>query len=135
MSKAMFIELAANFCRLAKLQQPEKLLEGQAVEVDGVTFHLGYDEDADPENMVVYCDFGQPPQDRLLNVYEALLEVNLAMYGSHAPAFMLSPSRRVALGYHYRLGEVVPEQLLHLISNLAAQAKDWREHYFLSDVA
>jgi len=131
MSKEMFVELANGFCRLANLAEPERLMAGNAIEMDGVNFYLGYDEDAEPAHIVIYCDFGRPPQDRLLKAYETLLEFNLAMYGSHSPAFMLSPSKAVTLGYHYRLGEVGPEQLIHLMSSLVDQAKQWRLHHFL----
>jgi len=37
----------------------------------------------------------------------------------------------VALAYHYRFDQVVPEQLLGLFVSLAEQAKEWNKHYFL----
>jgi hypothetical protein len=134
-SKERFIKLASGFCRLAKLPQPEKLIEGHAVEVDGVDFYLAYDEENSPDHVMVYCDFGTPPQDRLLAAYQALLEANMIVYGSNAPAFMLSPSKKVTLAYQYRVDEVVPEQLMGLFANLSGQAGAWRSHYFLDAAA
>src|SRR5450830_538609 len=135
MSKEKFIALAADFCTLSHLPEPQRLLEGNPIEVDGVDFYLAYDEDEQPDHVMVYCDFGTPPPERLLAAYQILLEMNMTIYGGNAPSFMLSPTQRVSLGYHYRLGEVGPEQLMHLISSLAVQAKDWRNHHFLNDAA
>ncbi|EJL88950.1 Tir chaperone protein (CesT) [Herbaspirillum sp. CF444] len=135
MSKALFVELASKFCQLARLPEPERLLEGNAIEVDGVDFYLAYDEEEEPDHLVVYCDFGIPPAERRLEAYEALLEVNMAMYGSNPPAFMLSPGKRVALAYHYHLKEIVAEQLMNLCAGVAGQAREWRQDYFLSAAA
>jgi len=135
MSKQKFIELASGFCEMARLPEPERLLQGDAIEVDGISFQLAYDEEEQPDHVVIYCDFGTPPEDQLLDAYRVLLEMNMSMYGGNAPAFMLAPSQRVALAYHYRLNEVMPQQLMYLISGLAVQAQDWRNHYFLSDAA
>src|SRR5450830_1111950 len=99
MSRQRFIELATDLCALAQLPEPERLLEGNAIEVNGVDFYLGYDEETAPGQLVVYCDFGAPPKERLLDVYEALLEANMVVYGNNSPAFMLSPDKRVAFGY------------------------------------
>jgi len=133
MSRQRFIELATDLCALAQLQEPERLLEGNAIEVNGVDFYLGYDEETAPGQLVVYCDFGAPPKERLLDVYEALLEANMVVYGNNSPAFMLSPDKRVAFGYQYELGKVMPQQLMGLFVNLAEQAVDWRSSYFLSN--
>lgn len=133
MSRQRFIELATDLCALAQLPEPERLLEGNAIEVNGVDFYLGYDEETAPGQLVVYCDFGAPPKERLLDVYEALLEANMVVYGNNSPAFMLSPDKRVAFGYQYELGKVMPQQLMGLFVNLAEQAVDWRSSYFLSN--
>lgn len=133
MSRQRFIELATDLCALAQLPEPERLLEGNAIEVNGVDFYLGYDEETAPGQLVVYCDFGVPPKERLLDVYEALLEANMVVYGNNSPAFMLSPDKRVAFGYQYELGKVMPQQLMGLFVNLAEQAVDWRSSYFLSN--
>lgn len=101
------------------------------MEIDGVDFYLSHKEETDPEVLVVYCNFGAPKKDRLLDVYRALLEANMVIYGSNSPAFMLSPTGNVALAYHYHLEQVAPEQLLGLFTTLAAQAKEWNMHYFL----
>jgi len=131
MSKELYVDLMTNFCKLVKLDGPEKIFEGNVIEIDGVDFYLGYNQETDPEIVVVYADFGTPAQERLLDAYEALLEANMAIYGSNSPAFMLSPDKRVTLAYHYRLGQVSAEQLTMLLGTLAEQAKEWRKHYFL----
>lgn len=135
MSNALFVQLGDKFCQLAGLPEPNRLLEGNAVEVDGVDFYMVYDEEGEPDHLVVYADFGTPPAERRLDVYEALLEVNMAMYGSHPPVFMLSPDKHVALAYHYHLTELTAEKLMNLCVDVASRAREWRRHYFLSGAA
>lgn len=133
MSKEHYVDLMTRFCHLVKLEGPEKIFEGNAIEINGVDFYLGYNQETDPEVVVVYADFGIPPQERLLDAYEALLEANMAIYGSNSPAFMLSPGKSVTLAYHYRLGHVSAEQLAKLLATLAEQAKEWRKNFFLEE--
>jgi len=131
MSRSRFIDLANAFCLLAKIDQPTALVEGNAIEVDGVDFFLQYDEQLAPEHLVLYCDFGFPPAARLLDAYQALLETNMIVYGANAPAFMLGPDRQVVFGYGCPLQDLQAPELLDIFVNLAAQARDWRTDYFL----
>jgi hypothetical protein len=135
MSKALFVELAGNFCQLAQLPESSRLLEGNAVEVDEVDFYLAYDEEQEPDYVVIYADFGTPPEALRLDAYEALLEVNMVMYGNHPPVFMLSPSKQVALAYYYHLEEMSAEKLMNLCIGVASRAHEWRRHYFLGAAA
>jgi hypothetical protein len=129
MSKDSFVTLADQFCKLAILPQAEHLLEGYAVEIDGVDFYLSYQEELD--NLIIHADFGAPPAALRLAAYEALLEVNMAMYGTHPPVFMLSPAKQVALAYYYHLPEIDARKLLNLCLGVASRANEWRRHYFL----
>ncbi|MPS30696.1 CesT family type III secretion system chaperone [Pigmentiphaga sp.] len=131
MSRNRFIDLVNEFCALARLDQPAQLAEGHAVEVDGVDFIFQYDEEYAPEHVMLYCDFGVPPEERLLDVYEALLETNMIVYGASSPAFMLGPDKRVTFGYQCRLADVRANQLIGILQKLAGQAKDWRTDHFL----
>lgn len=135
MSKTLFVELADKFCQLARLPETIRLLEGNAVVVDDVDFYLSYNEKEEPDCVVIYADFGAPPEALRLDAYEALLEVNMAMYGSHPPVFMLSQSKQVALAYHYHLQEMTAEKLMNLCIGVATRAHEWRRHYFLSAAA
>jgi hypothetical protein len=131
MSRTRFIDLANEFCALNNVAQPKLLVECHPIEVEGVDFFLQYDEQFSPEHLVVYCDFGLPPAERLLDAYRALLETNMIVYGAGSPAFMLGPDKRVLFGYHCRLMELKAPQLLDIFVNLAAQARDWRTGHFL----
>lgn len=131
MSRSRFIDLANDFCALAKLDQPALLVEGNAIEVDGVDFFLQYDEEYSPDHVMVYCDFGVPPQEHLLAAYEALLETNMIIYGANCPSFMLGPDKRVSFGYQCRLTDIRAPELMGVFLNLAGQAKDWRIDYFI----
>lgn len=133
MSRTRFINLANEFCALAGVDQPALMVQGHAIEVDGVDFHLQYDEEFSPDHVVVYCDFGAPPAARLLEAYAALLETNMIVYGANSPAFMLGPDKRVVFGYQCRLQEIKAPELLDIFLNLANQARDWRLDHFLED--
>lgn len=131
MSRSRFIDLANAFCTLANIGQPALLLEGSAIEVDGVDFFLQYDEHILPDQLVVYCDFGLPPAAQLQAAYEALLETNMLVYGANAPAFMLDLDKRVVFGYQCRLQELKAPELMDIFLTLAGQARDWRLDHFL----
>jgi len=131
MSRNHFIDLANEFCRLANLDDPASLAAGRAIEVDGIDFVLQYDEQYTPEHVLLYCDFGLPPEDRLVPAYEALLEANMLIYGDSSPSFMLGPDKRVTLGYQCRLPDIHAVALIGVMHNLAEQAKNWRADYFL----
>lgn len=131
MSRTRFIELANAFCVLANVDQPASMVAGSPVQVDGVDFFLQYDEEFAPDNLVVYCDFGEPPPARLLDAYAALLETNMIVYGANSPCFMLGPDKRVVFGYQCRLHELRAPELLDIFLNLAEQARDWRTDHFL----
>lgn len=131
MSRNRFIDLVNEFCALVGLDQPELLARGNSVEVDGVDFVFQYDEEYAPEHVMLYCDFGVPPEERLLDVYEALLETNMIVYGGSSPAFMLGPDKRVTFAYQCRLADVKAKHLIDILHKLAGQAKDWRTDYFL----
>lgn len=131
MSRHRFIDLANEFCALANIDQPALLLEGKPIEVDGVDFFLQYDEQFSPEHLVLYCDFGRPPAERVLEAYQVLLEANMIVYAAGSPSFMLSPDQRVVFGYQCQLRELKAPQLLDIVLNLAEQAREWRAGFFL----
>ncbi|TWC67344.1 CesT family type III secretion system chaperone [Herbaspirillum sp. SJZ099] len=131
MSRSRFIELTNDFCAIANIDQPELMVQGNAIEVDGIDFFVQYDEEFAPDHLIVYCDFGMPPQERLLDAYQALLETNMLIYAANSPAFMLGPDRRVTFGYQCRLNELRAPELMTILLNLAEQARDWRTDHFL----
>ena len=91
MSRSRFIDLANAFCTLANIDQPASIVEGNAIEVDGVDFFLQYDEQFSPDHLMVYCDFGNPPAGRLLEAYQALLE---RCSPEHAPWYVVPADRK-----------------------------------------
>ncbi len=133
MSRSRFIELTNDFCELAHVDQPELMVQGNAIAVDGVDFFVQYDEELSPDHLIVYCDFGEPPPARRLEAYQALLETNMLVYAANSPAFMLGPDQRVVFGYQCRLNEVRAPELMNIFLNLAEQARDWRTDHFLGD--
>lgn len=126
MSQAAFSDLMEKFCALVGLDRPERIVAGDAVEINGVEFNLVYNESVSPETLFIYCDMGPVPEDGRSQFYEALLEANMLAYPAGSPAFMLSPETgHVLFACNRRLVELAPEALCELLSSLAAQAKVW----------
>ena len=133
MSLAIFKDLAEKFCSLAGLDEPNRVLNGDAVEINGITFSLMYNEKIDPEVLFIYADFGPVPAYRKVEIHEALLEANLFVYPQGFPAFGISPeTKRVVFASHARLREITAEALCKVLAELSEQATDWRAHYFLT---
>ncbi len=132
MSRSHFIDLVNEFCALADVDQPILLVQGHPLEVDGVDFFVQYDEHSAPEQLALYCAFGPPAPERLLDAYQALLEANMILSGTGTAAFMLGPDQQVLFNYQCRLLELKAAELLGIFRTLAEQARAWRSGYFLT---
>lgn len=130
MSISVFKKLAHNFCELTGLDEPSRLVEGGAIELNDVSFSFVYNEKYSPNVLTIYCDFGPAPSHRKAEVYEALLEANMFVHVGHFPAFMIfQPTKHVVFATHRPLS-ITPGELADLLLDVAGQAKDWTEHYF-----
>lgn len=79
MSAERFVELVAALCETVGLGDPQVALDRGAVEVDGFTVRTVHvQEDAD----AMYLDFelGPVATQRMLRVYQLMLESNLTLY-------------------------------------------------------
>ncbi|RZI42202.1 molecular chaperone Tir [Herbaspirillum sp. HC18] len=136
MSKASAIELASRFCELSGLSEPEQLLQGKAIEIDGVAFSLGHSDGTDGDLLFIYADFGAPPAGKEARVFQALLEANTFLHTGPRAAFAISPeTNRVMFIHNMPLATATPEALSDVLADVAVKANEWRAHYFLDKSA
>jgi hypothetical protein len=131
MSRSAYIKLMEGFCKLVGMQDAQTFILDAAVTVQGVTFSLIHDEQADPGLVCVYTDLGKLPPKRELETCMELMEANLSLYPCKLPVFGISPiTRNVTLAAPYAVSEMTPEILRDLLLGLVKQAKEWRNMDF-----
>ncbi len=131
-----FETLVRAFCELENYKQPERLLEGESIELHGVEFSLLYDEDIAVDAMYLRIVFGNAPLKNETAIYRALLKENYAGYCGKGPGFCVSPaSGRVLFLLKMPLCDASPAMLLNTILSSIGKVKQWRSTYFLTSMA
>jgi hypothetical protein len=133
MKQAQFAALIEGLCRKWGLEEPERIVRGGPVAFGGVVFSLAWDERRDPDSVFIYCDFGTVSHSREAEVYKSLLEANMALYGSSARAYTVSPDTgHVVMAEQRRLDQVNVESLHALLGEMQVQARSWQAGYSLT---
>jgi hypothetical protein len=134
LSKERYMRLIEDFCRLAQLDDPLRIIHGGPVEVGDVAFSLIYSEKINPDAVLIYCEYGTAPAAQETDAYRVLLQKNLAQYdGNGAPTFSLSAATgRVLCANRLLLDRATPQELSKLLAAMADQAKRWRHDYRLN---
>ena len=128
--KTTFENLMKDFCRLCGIAESASVAAGAAIDVDSVHFSVAHDE-ALPDRLCVFCDYGEVPEGREKDVYRALLETNLFVYPGDAAVFSLSPeSGRVICATRFLLDPLRAEELRDVMVSLSRKAREWRVHFF-----
>lgn len=128
--KEKFEKLVQDFCKLCAVAEASDVAAGAPVAVDGVNFSLVYSEKTAPDRVMVFCDYGHPPEDRKAVVYRALLEANLFVYNTDTAVFSVSPEHgNVICASRFMLEGLRGEQLRDILAQMSHSAKAWREHY------
>lgn len=132
--KKMYETLIADFCALTGVVDPTQiaaLINGNAVEIDGVDFSLAYSETEAPDRLMIFCDYGAIPQGEELEVYRALLEANLFTYSSDSAVFATIPgSNHVLCAHRFALNGLNAEALRGIVGFISERARDWRHTHF-----
>ncbi|HEX6705259.1 MAG TPA: CesT family type III secretion system chaperone [Albitalea sp.] len=133
--KDKYRTLIEGVCRKGGISDPEVVLERGHLAVNGISFTLLHAELADPDLVLIYCDFGELPRDRREQALQRLLEVNLYLYGGAGPGFSFNKdSGHVLLMAQVRLPGATVDSVLTALGALAAYAKEWREGHLLNDM-
>ena len=130
MSQDRFVRLIVEFCQLTKLEDPARIVQGGAIELDDVPFSLLYSEKINPRALLLYCEFGVPPSGHEAEACRILLEKNLFRYdGDGGPAFTMSAAGKILCAHRLLLAHATALQLYDLLSDLAGKAQQWRKDY------
>jgi Tir chaperone protein (CesT) family len=122
-----FKELIGSLCALVKLEDPQHILHGGPIDVDGVVFSLIHDEASDPQHMWIYGDFGFAPLEDLASAYAKLLQRNYLTFESNGPVYSLSPhTGTVICMERVALDGISAGELASTLAYLAAQASAWQ---------
>jgi hypothetical protein len=96
MSQQRYIELVAGLCQAVNLGDPGAALERGAVEVDGFTIQLRYHEN-DPQAMYINLELGPIATQRILRIFQLMLESNLTLYAQDQAQLGLDESNNALL--------------------------------------
>lgn len=130
MSKDRYIRLIEEFSRLSKLDEPARIVQGGAVEFDGIPFSLLFSEKINPGALLVYGEFGALPPGQEDCALRILLRKNLLRYdGDGGPAFSISAAGKILSAHRLLLADATAQQLVDLLSDIAEKATQWRKDY------
>lgn len=122
-----FEELIGKLCTLVKLEDPQRILHGGPIAVDGVVFSLVHDEARDPQHMRIYGDFGLAPPEHHASAYATLLQRNYLGFENNGPLYSLSPhTGTVICMERLDLEDLSASELASTLAYLAAQASAWQ---------
>jgi hypothetical protein len=132
--KNQYRRLIEGVCRRGGIGDSKTVLERGHLAVNGIPFTLLHAEPAEPEFVLVYCDFGELPRHNRELALQRLLEVNLFLYGGAGPGFSFNKdSGHVLLMAQFRLPAATEESVLTALGSMAAYAEEWRKGHFLKD--
>ncbi|HEU4622434.1 MAG TPA: CesT family type III secretion system chaperone [Burkholderiaceae bacterium] len=131
MQDAAYKDLMLALGSVVRIDDPQALAEHGQIVVDDIRFSLYPGQD---DRLLVYCDFGLPPEERRADALSALLETNLFMFDGSGPTFAINPeSGHVIFADHYSTTQLDGELLAAVLAKLAKDATEWRRTYFLDD--
>lgn len=102
------------------------------ITVDGIGFSLMPGADDNADCLLLFCEFGEPPDYCGPLAMRRLLEANLAMMGAGRPSFGVNfATGQVLLSGAVRMAGMTGETLAQMLFHYAGRAKEWRETFFL----
>jgi hypothetical protein len=133
MAQQDFDHLVDGICRaraIARGAQPELF----HMRLDGMACTLMPDTIGEHLDAVAFiCDFGPPPESSRGEALQRLMETNLFMFGADTPRFACNPENgHVLYMGHVQLASINPESLLQMLDQVAQQAQQWNESYWLA---
>lgn len=134
--KDQFAAVVRAFCEAENFTQPERLLDGEPMELHGVEFSFMYEEEIAVDALHLRVVFGNAPLKDETAIYRALLNENHVGYCGNGPGFCVSPaSGRVLYLLKMPLCDASPARLASTMLYFTDKVKEWRSTYFLKAVA
>lgn len=134
MSIERYRALVDQLCARLHASRPSVAGQSAVFFVDGSEFTLFHGGMLVPDSVVLYCDFGELPEQSREPILLRLLETNMYLFAQHTPAFTYSPARnRVVLMCRFGLAQADLESTLELMAFFAGMARRWAQDHFLFD--
>lgn len=132
MSNETYCKLIDGFCSLIGFQEPALLYERAELAINDEDCVIMHGGPRNAEAVAVFCIYGQPPEQDVDLILQRLLEANLTLMSPGGLHFAVDPvTDEVMVAGIAPMSGLCPETLLALLVELACQARDWRQHYFL----
>jgi hypothetical protein len=132
MSKEKYRELIDQVCADHGFEPEADTYITCNVQMNGIPFMLMHGGVTDIESLYVYCEFGELPDTRGIEIMERLLETNLYFFGSNGPAYGFSSDTGcVLLMFRMAIPKITIQNIRMLMGQLMFQAHVWRKTYFL----
>lgn len=130
--KQQFDAVVMALCKAEQLSQPQQIIDGEPMELHGTEFSFLYDEESDPEAMMLRVVFGHAPLKNETEIYQQLLKQNHVGFSGNGPGFCVSPaSGKVLYLLKLPLSRTTPALLAGTMLYFTEKVRQWRTDYFL----
>lgn len=130
--KQQFDAIITALCDAEQLPQPQRYIDGESMELHGVEFSFLYDEERDPDAMLLRVVFGHAPLKNETAIYEQLLQQNHVGFSGNGPGFCVSPaSGKVLYLLKIPFAQSTPGLLVSTMLYFTEKVKQWQTDYFL----
>lgn len=130
--KPQFNAIITALCDAEQLLQPQRFIDGESMELHDVEFSFLYDEERDPDTMLLRVVFGHAPLKNETAIYQQLLQQNHVGFSGHGPGFCVSPaSGNVLYLLKMPLAQSTPALLASTMLYFTEKVKQWQTDYFL----
>lgn len=130
--KQEFDAVVTALCNAEHLTQPQRLIDGDPMELHGVEFSFLYDEESDAQSLFLRVVFGHAPLKNETAIYQQLLQQNHLGFNGNGPGFCVSPvSGKVLYLLKLSLAQATPSFIASTMLYFAEKVKQWQTDYFL----
>jgi hypothetical protein len=132
MSIGRYRNLIEQLCERFNIPDHGAMYQSAQMRLSGVEFTLYHGGFMVPDSVLVYCEFGELPQQNRENILLRLLETNMYLFNAHCPAFTYNMHQNhVILMCRFPLASATLESTLELFDFFAGLALRWRKDHFL----
>ena len=124
-----FSELIEQFAERCGIGVPEIVDEAAAFDADGMPFFLmKVANEGESEYLVVAADIGEPPPERMENLYQALLDAGHNFAGAGGGVFARNPTDgHIWLQFREAFASLDVETAISKVKALGDAAINWRD--------
>src|SRR3989442_539483 len=127
MSQQKYRELIDQLCEVSGFSDPASRYESCDLQVMGISFSLMHEGDGDEDNLLLFCDYGELPEQNLAAILQVMLEMNAYLFAEGDEHFAINPdTKRVMRMKKIALMNLSVPELLSTMMMLAANVNDWR---------